>query len=235
MRSIDRPSHDRKPSHSSFKGEGGLPVARSRLFLPPLDLASLSPAWTMRTINESTEENVAAECSSALRGAEVIPPPPQPPPSCHPVLPCLSRLHLAPQTSNEYHPPPPPTAIGDPMNRNLSNSPSRSPRVSRWRDRSPSTPTAANRAFTRTGLIPRALFFGDARRAPKLETEKSFRSGESCAKDSAAGASRSHRFSDTFGDDSIDAQFGITIRRETSRICIYIELFAYIEEEEICW
>lgn len=62
----------------------------------------------MRTINESTEENVAAECSSALRGAEVIPPPPQPPPSCHPVLPCLSRLHLAPQTSNEYHPPPPP-------------------------------------------------------------------------------------------------------------------------------
>lgn len=130
---------------------------------------------------------------------------------------------------------PPPTAIGDPMNRNLSNSPSRSPRVSRWRDRSPSTPTAANRAFTRTGLIPRALFFGDARRAPKLETEKSFRSGESCAKDSAAGASRSHRFSDTFGDDSIDAQFGITIRRETSRICIYIGLFAYIEEEEICW
>lgn len=61
-----------------------------------------------------------------------------------------------------------PAAIGDPMNRNHSNSPSRPTSVSV--KIAPSTASTANRAFTRTGLIPRALFFGN-RRAP-TETEK---------------------------------------------------------------
>lgn len=72
--------------------------------------------------------------------------------AAQPPLPSPS-LPLLRATSNSL-----PPAIGDPMNRNLSNSPSQPTSISL--KTAPSTASTANHAFTRTGLIPRALFFG---------------------------------------------------------------------------
>lgn len=168
----------------------------------------------MRTINESTEENVAAECSSALRGAEVIPPFSSTPATPSSSTSCASTL-LTPQRATVPHgnrrsDEPEPLQFTEPAHECLVE------------ETAPSTASTANRAFTRTGLIPRALFFGDARRAPTLETEKSF-----VPENSAAGSHVRIDFQIPLGTVGRFDRHGVwKLRRwRLDDICVYIGLF----------